>query len=371
MKWLMILLCLLLPCAGCSKSKDAPPAKNRVVLVATAPVVAKDMPLSVDAPGTVEPLRTVTILSQVTAPLEKIMFREGRDVAKDEILFVLDKAPFIQEVKEAECNLEKEKALLAYQKPEARRTARISKGGGASQSKVERTRADALGTEAMIRADTAALELARLNLSYCTIRAPFSGRTGRYLAHEGTLVEVAETPLVVINQISPIHVGFSVPEKRLPAIQAFMREHSLTVTAASTADRNLLCEGRLVFLDNDIDRATGMLFLKGEFENKDGTLWPGQYVQASLILQVEKDALTVPQSAVVLGQKGSYVFVVKEDMTVASRQVAVNRIVRDEAVIADGLEAGETVVVSGQNKLQNGFRVKVAKATPKEKAEGE
>jgi multidrug efflux system membrane fusion protein len=362
MKHSVMLVCLLLLSLGCSKPSDPPQAKVSEVPVTTAAVVAKDVPLAVDAPGVVVPLRTVTMLSQVTGQLKEIPFREGQDVEKGDILFVLDTTPFEERVKEAKSCLLKDEATLAFQKSEARRYANIGKGGAASKSDIERTRTEALATEAQIQADAAALKQARLNLSYCTIRAPFTGRTGRYLAHEGAIVKANTTALVTVHQISPIYVGFSVPERHLPAIQKLMRENPLKVTAYPSTDPNVLCDGRLVFLDNSVDQGTGMVFLKAEFENRDQALWPGQYVVATLILRVEKGVLTAPRSAVMPGQKGPYVFVVKPDMTVESRLVTVDRNVGDEAVISKGLALGETVVLIGQNKLQSGFRVKVVKA---------
>ncbi len=359
MKDSLLPLCLLIVFLGCSEAPQAQPAKAPEIPVTVAQVVSKDMPLAVDAPGTVEPVRTVTILSRITGQLEKIGFREGEDVVKGRTLFTLDQAPFLEEVKKAESRLLQNKALLKFQMAEARRYENITKGGAVSESDVEKTRAQALATQALIQADGAALEQARLDHSYCTIKAPFSGRTGRYLVNEGAIVEANITPLTVIHQISPIDVSFSVPERRLPQIQRFWKQHPLKVLASPGEEKTPRHEGKLVFLDNAIDTATGMLFLKARFENRDRGLWPGQYVRASLILYHEKNAVTVPKRAVMLGQKGNYVFVVKPDMTVESREVAVDRRVDGDAVIASGLKPGETVVLTGQNKLQKGFHVEI------------
>lgn len=361
MKWVLPFFTLLL-CLACSRAPEAPPAKAPLVVVTTAVATLKEMPLMLEAPGTVEPIHTVTIIARVTGQLKKIGFREGQAVEKGQVLFVLDRAPFVERVNEAKSRLAMEKAMLAFLKAEARRYGQMKDERAVSQSVFEKTRADALRSEALINVTTAALVKARLDLAYCTIKAPFSGRTGRYLVHEGAMVEANETELVVIHQLSPIRVRFAAPEKYLPAIQQFLKQHPLKVLVASAANPRPAHKGLMVFLDNAVDPATGMVLLKAEFENAERTLWPGQYVKASLILDLEKDAVTVPTDAVMTGQKGQYLFVVKPDMTVAPRQVQVDRNVGDEAVIAKGLKGGETVVLNGQNKLRNGFKVKVLPA---------
>ena len=358
MKLTFSLLALLL-CLACSGASEAPQAKKLPVPVTTAVATLKNMPRLVEAPGMVEPIRTVTIIARVTGQLEKIGFQEGQDVEKGAVLFVLDQAPFRIKAKEAEARLVMEKAMLKFLKSEALRYGEMHDERAVSMSDIEKTRADAERSEASISATTATLEKARLDIGYCTIKAPFSGRTGRFLVHEGTMVEANETELVVINQLSPIRVRFAVPERYLPAIQRYMKQHPLKVLVFPEAGSKHSHEGSLIFLNNAIDPDAGMILLKAEFENVDKTLWPGQYVRVSLILDMEKDAVTVPSNAVMNGQNGQYLFVVNSDMTVTSRQVKVDRNVGDEAVIERGLEAGETVVLSGQNKLQNGFKIKI------------
>lgn len=362
MKRLLLPLILSLFCLACSEGTQTPPEKPPPVPVTATVSTKKEMPLVVDAPGQVEPIRTVTILSRVTGQLEKIGFLEGQNVAKDEVLFTIDSKPFVEKIREAESRLAVHRANLEFQRAEARRYAGMVGEGTVSESDIEKTRSDALATEALIRADAACLAQARLDLSYCTIRAPFAGRTGCRLMHEGAIVEANTTALTVINQMTPIHVRFAVPERHLAAVQHYMKQHPLEVLASTKEKADTALSGRLVFVDNAVDAATGMISLKAEFENPNHILWPGQYVQVRLVLDMQKDALTVPLSAVMAGQKGSYVFLVHPDHTVSARAVDVDRRLGDEVVISAGLEGGETVVLTGQNKLQDGFEVRILEA---------
>ncbi|WP_035254673.1 efflux RND transporter periplasmic adaptor subunit [Desulfatiglans anilini] len=362
MKRLLLPLLLSLLCQGCSEDPQAPSAAPPPVPVTVSISTKKEMPLVLDAPGQVEPVRTVSILSRVTGQLEKIGFGEGQNVAKDEVLFTIDSKPFVEKIREAESRLAMHRANLEFQRAEARRYAGMVGEGTVSESDIEKTRADAMATEALIRADGACLAQARLDLSYCTIRAPFAGRTGSRLVHEGAIVEANTTVLTVINQMTPIHVRFAVPERHLTTIRHYMTQHPLEVLAFTDGGAKTPLSGRLVFIDNAIDAATGMIALKAEFENADQILWPGQYVQARLILDLQKDALTVPLNAVMTGQQGFYLFVVRQDNTAAVRAVDVDRRIGGEAVISSGLEGGETVVLTGQNKLQEGFKVRILEA---------
>ena len=231
--------------------------------------------------------------------------------------------------------------------------------GGVSKSEYENKQTLAASYEAIIKGDRANVENARLQLDYCYIRAALDGRTGTYGVHEGTMVRENETKLAVINQITPVYVKFSVPEKYLFEIRKYMVKEQLKVKANIPGSKENIQEGVLTFIDNAVDSSTGMILLKATFPNKDKALWPGQFVNVSLQLAVEPEAIVVPAKAVEIGQKGAYIFVVKPDKKVEYRIVTVDRTIGDETVVSKGVKPGETVVTDGQLKLKDGFPVEI------------
>jgi multidrug efflux system membrane fusion protein len=350
--------------AGACKDQEVA-SKPTEVPVTVAQAVSKTVPLGLEAVGTVEAYNSVTILSRVPGEVLEIHYREGQDIEKGAPLITIDPAPYQQKLREAEAHLTRDKASLDFKKAEADRHNSLVGEGAVSRSNYDRARTEATALDETIRADEAEVQQARLDLSYCYITAPIRGRTGRYLVREGALVEANETQLVVVNQIRPIYVRFSIPEKHLPDVRQYLSEGSVSVTAQPAGSSAGARVGAVTFVDNAVDTNSGMIMLKAEFPNEDAFLWPGQFVTVQMVLTLQKDAIVVPAQAVLMGQKGRYVFVVGPDLTVQMRMVTSDQSVGGETVIASGLSAGETVVTDGQNRLRNGSKVNT-KTAPEE-----
>jgi len=340
------------------KKKVLPP-KPQGVPVLVGKTVKKTMPVIIEAIGTVEAYNSVTVYSRVMGQLTKIHFKEGQDVRRGDPLFTIDPAPYREKLKNAEAKLAQDQAQLKYNQEEAKRYAYLLEKNAVSHSDYENKQTLAHTSEALVDSDMADVENAKLNLSYCFIRSPIDGRTGSYLVNEGTMVKDNDTKLAVVNQITPIYVKFSVPEKQLPEIRKFMARKTLKVKALPTALKEGAVEGILAFVDNAVDTTTGMITLKATFPNKDKFLWPGQFVNVTLELSLEEDAVVVPAQAVQISQSGSYVFVVKQDNKVEYRPVTVERAIGDETVLSKGVTPGETVVTDGHLKLKDGYPVEI------------
>jgi len=322
-------------------------------------VVRKSAPVQVGTFGWGEANLTVTIRSQVTGPLVKVHVVDGQHVKGGDVLFEIDRRPFEAALRQAEANLARDKAQQENADKEARRQDELLAKGVASQGEFDAARAAADALAASIKADAAAVELARVDLGYCTIRAPLTGRAGAVLVHQGNLVKADDVVLLVLHQVQPILVAFCVPQRELPAIRSGMAGARLRVRVFIPGEHDRPETGDLVFIDNQVDADTGMIRLKAAFANAQQRLWPGQFVTVVLTVREDPDALVVPGRAVQEGQQGQYVFVVKPDLTVEVRPVAVDRTFEGEAVIAAGLEAGEQVVTDGHLRLVPGAKVEV------------
>lgn len=367
------LAALLALLAACGQKQQGGPPGGFAVPVTVAKVQQKNVPLTVHAIGNVEPIQSVTVRPQVGGVLLGVKFREGQEVSKGDLLFEIDPRPLQAQVAQAEANLARDKANAQDAEATARRYAALVKKEYVTQQQAENAEAQAAALKAALKADEAALQTSRLNLAYAQIRAPVSGRTGAVLVHAGNVVKAPDDKLVVIDQLQPIYVSFSVPEQVLPQIRARGAASKLPVTAepameqksgnpeqkASGAIGAEKSQGILTFVDNAVDMTTGQIRLKATFPNRDETLWPGQFVDVDLTLGEQQGALVAPAEAVQRGQQGEYVFVVKGDNTVESRPVTVSRSDAHEAVIEKGLQAGETVVTDGQLRLQQGTKVQV------------
>jgi multidrug efflux system membrane fusion protein len=342
------------------------------VLVATA--TQKSVPVQLRAVGNAEAHATVSVKSQITGVLMQAHFKDGQDLKKGQLLFTIDPRPFEAAVKQAEAALARDNAQLQNAREQARRYAELVKKQYVSQEQHDQIRTNADALEAVVQADLAVLENAKVQLSYCYIYAPMSGRAGAILVHEGNLIRVNDgTPLVVINQVEPIYVTFSVPEQNLVDIKRHMAGEKLGVEAIFAAGEGRPEQGTLAFLDNAVDRATGTVKLKAVFANKERRLWPGQFVNVALTLSTQPNAVVVPSEAVQVGQEGQHVFVIKEDKRVEVRAVTLGQTSEGEAVIAKGLAAGEQVVREGQFLLGPGSRVEIkdpTKAAEETKGEG-
>jgi multidrug efflux system membrane fusion protein len=343
-----------------ARSREAVP-----VLVTTA--VQKSVPVQIRAVGNVEALATVSVKSQVTGVLNQAHFKEGQDVKKGQLLFTIDPRPFEAALKQAEATLARDAAQLQNWREQARRYAELVKKQYVSQEQYDQIRANADAAEAVVQADQAAVENAKVQLSYCYIYAPMNGRVGSLLVNEGNLVRVNDaTPLVVINQVTPINVTFAVPEQHLSDIKRHMASGSLKVEARFPSDDGRSEQGTLAFVDNAVDRPTGTIKLKAEFANRELRLWPGQFINVALTLTTQADAVVIPSEAVQVGQEGQHVFIVKPDKSVEMRPVTIGSTNDGEAVIAKGLAPGEQVVREGQFLLGPGSRIEIKGQSPTE-----
>jgi multidrug efflux system membrane fusion protein len=362
----------LLAVAGCSpgEATSAAPAGSGTaagrggqqppIPVTAAPVVQKSMPIEIKVIGTAEAYSTVAIRAQITGQLEKVNFAEGDDVMQGQVLFALDRRPLEAALQQAQANLERDQAQAANAAVQAKRFEDLAKRGIATREQVDTSQTGAAALNATVEADRAAVENAKVQLQYATITAPISGRTGALMVHEGNLVRANDTAsLVTINQVSPVYVGFAVPEARLPELRKYMARGTLAVAAAPPNDDLAPASGRISFVDNSVDQTTGTIRIKATFPNLDRRLWPGQYVNVTVALSQEPNAIVVPTPAVQAGQQGPFVFVIKQDQTVELRQVTTGRANETETIIDKGLQPGETVVTDGHLRLLPGSRVTI------------
>lgn len=351
---------LLLIVAGCSRTSSQTPPPNPVVPVTVARASQKPVPIEIRAIGTGEAYSTVSIKSQVNAEVETVHFQQGQFVKKGNLLFTLDSRPFQAALDQALGNLARDKAQAEIAAVQAQRYAKLFQEGVAPREQADQYQATADASRAAVRADEAAVEYAKLQREFCTIASPIDGQTGSVLVYPGNLVKANDVPiLVIINQITPIYVNFSIPEQNLAVVKRHRAAGKLEVEAALPDDPQHPEIGTLSFVDNAVDNTTGTIKLKGTFPNSGRRLWPGQFVNVILRLTAQADAIVVPSQAVQTGQNGQYVFVVKPDMTVESRSVLVSRTVGGESVVEKGIAVGETVVTDGQLRLVPGVKVQV------------
>jgi len=329
------------------------------VPVTVARVMQQSIPVRIQAVGSAEAHATVAIKARVDGQIMDVRFQEGQEVRAGSVLFKIDPRPFEATLKQAEANHQRDLAQLAQaQRQEARNLELLEKNFISKEAYAQfKTGAEMAG--AAVLASKAALENARLQLEYTTIRAPIDGYSGRIHIQKGNLVKANDAaPLVVLNQVHPINVSFAIPEQSLATVRKQLASGPMQVDATPPdADKPVV--GKLVFIDNAVDTTTGTIKLKARFENRSNALWPGQFVTVSLRLNEGKDALTVPSRAVQTGPNGQYVFVVNPDTSVALRPVTVQRSEGDLAVIATGLVMGEQVVTQGQLRLTPGTKVVV------------
>jgi multidrug efflux system membrane fusion protein len=360
--------------------------------VSVARATQESVPTDVRVVGTVEASAVVQVKSQIAGQLDSVAFSEGQNVKQGDLLFRIDPRPYDEalhqaeaavardeaQVAQAEANLARDLAQAKFAENDAARQEQLNKENLASKMTADQARttldvdrATARASEAMVNtaratlnSDQSAVAKAKLDLGYCTIHAPIAGRTGNLLVHPGNLVKENDVPLVVIHQVEPIFVSFGVPEDRLGAIRRLNALHPLAVNATLQDGASRTATGSLAVIDNTVDATTGTIRLKATFDNRDGMLWPGQFVNVALTLDTVRDATVVPSEAVQAGRQGQVVFVVKADHTVEIRPVTTGASLGNRTAIEKGLAPGETVVTDGQMALFPGAPVRVVEAAP-------
>jgi membrane fusion protein, multidrug efflux system len=361
-----VLIAAVVGSAACSVGGEtAGPAKSdaaaqNAVPVTVAPVAQKPMPITIGVVGTAEAYSTVAVHAQITGELTSVNFTDGDDVAKGQVLFALDRRPLESALQQAEANLQRDLAQAANARAQTDRYSDLVQRGIATREQLDQQQTNRAALEATVAADRAAVESAKVQLTYATIAAPIAGRTGKLMVHAGNLVRANDaTPLVVINQISPIHVSFGIPESQLPEFKRYLAQRAIRVEASPPNDTGRPARGHVSFVDNAVDQTTGTIEIRGTFANESRQLWPGQFVNVTVTLGTDPSAVVVPTIAVQTGQQGQYVFVAKSDATVELRPIQVARAAGAETVVKTGLTQGETVVTEGQLRLVPGSHITV------------
>ena len=344
-----------------TSAKEAKPSGQR--MMRSVPILAGDVtlsnvPLLVTSVGTAEAMETVSVRAQTSGQVLEVGFQEGKPVKKGQMLFKLDPAPLQASVKQAEATLARDRAQLAQAKADARRYQELLAQGFVSRQQAEQMMSSVAALEATVQADLAVVENARVQLSYTTIVSPIDGMAGDRQVDVGNLVSAGgTTPLLVINRVSPVFVSFTIPQNQIDRVRRYQAEAPIGVKATPRGGQPVT--GKVVFLDNAVDPTTGTLRLKAEFPNASGALVPGQFADVEMTLTTERNRVIAPAQAVQPSQTGHYAFVVNEDFSVSQRDVKLDRIQGDLAVVESGLNPGERVVIDGTLQLQDGAKVEV------------
>lgn len=354
---------------GCTstdaKQQKAQAAAPRAVSVAIAQVQRQDVPVYLSGLGSVTAFNTANIKSRVDGQIMKVNFREGQNVKKGDLLIEIDARPFQAQLDQMQAQLFRDQAQLRDAQLNLQRYTALIPSGSIAQQQVDTQKALADQLEGTVRTDQAQIENARLQIAYCHITAPFDGRVGLRQVDPGNIVHSADAnPMLILTQLQPIAVIFTLTEDVLPTVSQRMRRGTLEVDAFSRDDQTKLATGKLLTIDNQIDPTTGTAKLKAVFDNKDNVLWPNQFVNADLLLETRKNSTVVPTAAILRGPQGTFVYAVNPDKTVQDRQVTVSLTQGDTTVITAGLNPGDTVVTDGQDKLQRGSRVEPRAVNP-------
>ncbi len=343
--------------AACGRDAGAAQKGARSVAVRAAPAVQKDMPVELRAVGRIVSNQSVALRAQVSGPLVRVHFTEGQAVKKGDLLIEIDRRPYEAALAEARARLAQDRARAENARADATRYADLVEKEFVTRQQFEAAKANAAALEAAVVADEAAVQRAELNLSYCAIRAPVAGRTGRLLVHAGNLVAAGgPEPLVTIEQLRPVFAAFSLPERDVGPIRG--RRGAATPVRIRPATGPEI-SGTLDFVDNAVDPGTGTILLKAKVANEDEALWPGQAVDVFLRVAERSQAIVVPAGAVAQGQQGDYAYVVNAEKKAELRPVVVALAGDRETVISKGIAAGELVVTEGQLKLLPGTPVEV------------
>ena len=353
--------------AACNKKPEAnferPPAP-----VTVARAVARDVPVYIDAVGKTVAREVVSVQPQVSGRITQIHFTDGANVKIGDLLFTIDPRPYQAQLNQAEANVAQAEAALSLAKVNFARVEKVSDPRAVSRQDFDARKSAVESAEATLKQNRAAVENARLNLEYCTIRSPINGRAGQRAVDVGNVVSANNGSLLVIQRLDPIYADFTVTESELSGVQRNMAKQALKVEVRLPDDGTEPREGKLTFLDNSVQEGSGTVKLRATLNNNDRSFWPGRFVKVRLILQTQRDAVLVPADAPQLSAKGPFVYVVKPDSSAELRPVKVGQRQEDLIVIKDGLKADERVVVSGQLGVTPGGQVRVLQPTDPAKA---
>jgi multidrug efflux system membrane fusion protein len=353
--------------AGCSDGKNTKGQAKRPVPISVATVEAGSIPVRITGVGNVEPYQSVAVRTQVGGLIVEQPVRDGQEVAAGDVIFKLDPRPFQAAIKDAQGKLERDQALLKRAEDDLTRYTGLQRKDVISQQQYDQANTDAKSLRASIKVSEAAIEQSKLQLEYSVIRAPFAGRVGTVMVNVGNVIKANDDRnLLVINQIQPIYVSFSVPEQYLPDITSRMGKNPLEIVASVGSDESKTEQGELVSVDNSVDRTTGTIKLKGLFKNENKRLWPGQFAKVALNLSARENVLTVPNSAVQIGLQGNFVYVVTPQNTAEFRLVETGGVVGAKTIINKGVAQGDTVVTDGHVRLAPNSPVEVKGAQAQE-----
>ena len=356
---IMALSAFLLGCSSAdSKQQKAQAAGPHSVSVAVATVQQQDVPVYLSGLGSVTAFNTANIKSRVDGQIMKVNFREGQFVNQGDLLIEIDSRPYQVQLDQMQAQLFRDQAQLRDAKLNLDRYTTLIPSGSIAQQQVDTQKALVDQLDGTVRNDQALIDNAKLQIVYCHITAPFSGRIGLRQVDPGNIIHAADTnPMLILTQLQPIAVIFTLPEDVLPSVAQRMKRGTLEVDAFSRDDQTKLATGKLLTIDNQIDPTTGTAKLKAVFDNKDNQLWPNQFVNADLLLETRKNSTTVPTAAILRGPQGTFVYAVNPDKTVQDRAVTVSLTQGDTTVVTSGLNPGDMVVTDGQDKLQRGSRI--------------
>jgi multidrug efflux system membrane fusion protein len=354
---LSALLAVMAGCrAGDAESKKPP---SRAVPVTVASVTERVVPVTLRASGAVEAIASVSVVSRVDGPIVKVFVKDGQEVEAGDPLVQIDPEPLRIQVRVAEANLARDRAVLADANAKEQRGRALLEQHYISSDEYQQLKSTMDSAGATVKADEAALDSAHLQLGYSTVRAPMGGKIGHIALQPGNLVRAAAPePLTTLNALDTVDVSFAVPEQNLAMIRRALDAKSTTVTIAAATTQTHDLTGEVSFVDNAIDRTSGTIRLRARFDNRERLLWPGQFIAVSLALGTTEPAIVIPAVAIAEGPDGPYVFVVKNDSAVEQRQVKVFRVAGDDALVS-GVKPGERVVVDGQSRLSSGAQVRI------------
>jgi multidrug efflux system membrane fusion protein len=331
---------------------------------------ARNVPVYIEGLGTVQAFNMVTVKTQVNGQITKVFFKEGQEVKASQPLFQIDPRSFEAALQQAQATKEKDQAQLYSAQLDLERDVKLLVPGFQTQQAYDQQHATVGQLQAALKADQAQIDNAQLSLDFSLIRSPIEGRTGQRIVDVGNFVQTAQNAgLVTITQVRPIFVSFSVPAEQLDAIRRNQAEHPLEVVVFAMDDKTELTSGELTLIDNQVDVATGTIHLKAQFNNTGEPLWPGEFVNARIVLSTRQNAVTVSAETVMQGPTGSYVYLLNQDNIATRRNVNVVATQQGLAVISQGLAAGNRVVVEGQYRLTDGSKVKISEQQPTKSGE--